>query len=111
MMLLGTDLDALRIMQRVEPEVALRDRTFARQKELGVIPYAAELTPRSAGIPAWEDMSDAIKPVLAREIEVLATMTRESSRVVPVVQAGPSAAPRPPGAPCHVHGVAHQRPG
>ena len=50
----------------------LREETFARQKQLGVIPQAAELTARSAGIPAWDEMSDKIKPVLAREMEVYA---------------------------------------
>ena len=30
--------------------------TFARQKELGVIPRDAELTARPAEIPAWDDM-------------------------------------------------------
>ena len=50
----------------------VREETFARQKALGVIPEDAALTERSAGIPAWEEMSDAIKPVLAREMEVYA---------------------------------------
>ena len=50
----------------------IRKETFARQKALGVIPADAELTERSAGIPAWDEMSDAIKPVLAREMEVYA---------------------------------------
>jgi arylsulfatase len=49
-----------------------RERTFARQKELGVIPADAELTARHAEIPAWDDMPDALKPVLAREMEVYA---------------------------------------
>src|SRR6186713_1047560 len=51
---------------------ALRERTFARQKELGVIPADAELTERHAEIPAWDDMPDELKPVLAREMEVYA---------------------------------------
>jgi arylsulfatase len=51
---------------------ALRKRTFARQKELGVIPADAELTSRPAEIPAWEDMPDAMKPILARQMEVYA---------------------------------------
>ena len=49
-----------------------RERTFARQKELGVIPADAELTERHAEIPAWEDMPDELKPVLARQMEVYA---------------------------------------
>jgi arylsulfatase len=50
----------------------LRERTFARQKELGVIPADAELTERHAEIPAWDDMPVELKPVLAREMEVYA---------------------------------------
>ena len=49
-----------------------RERTFARQKELGVIPVDAELTVRHDVIPAWDDMPDELKPVLAREMEVYA---------------------------------------
>jgi arylsulfatase A-like enzyme len=49
-----------------------RERTFARQKELGVIPADAELTARSAELTAWEDMPDELKPVLARQMEVYA---------------------------------------
>ncbi|WP_029137971.1 arylsulfatase [Nakamurella lactea] len=50
----------------------LREETFARQKEAGVIPADAALTERSAGIPAWDEMSDALKPALARQMEVYA---------------------------------------
>ena len=49
-----------------------RERTFARQKELGVIPADAELNPRHAEIPAWDDMPAELKPVLEREMEVYA---------------------------------------
>jgi arylsulfatase A-like enzyme len=51
---------------------ALREETFARQKELGVIPADAVLTERHAEIPAYEDMPEELKPVLAREMEVYA---------------------------------------
>jgi arylsulfatase len=50
----------------------LREETFERQKRLGVIPSDAELTVRPEGIPAWDDEPDAMKPVLAREMEVYA---------------------------------------
>lgn len=49
-----------------------RERTFVRQKELGVIPADAELTARHDEIPAWDDMPDELKPVLARQMEVYA---------------------------------------
>jgi arylsulfatase len=51
---------------------ALRERTLARQKELGIVPEDAELTARAAEIPAWDDMPDDLKPVLARQMEVYA---------------------------------------
>ena len=50
----------------------LREETFARQKDLGVIPQDAELTARPSEIPAWDDMPEDLKPVLAREMEVYA---------------------------------------
>jgi len=51
---------------------AQRERTFAKQQELGVIPADAELTARPAEISAWDDMDDDLKPVLARQMEVYA---------------------------------------
>ncbi len=50
----------------------VREETFARQKELGVIPQNAELTARSEGIPAWDEMAEELKPVLERQMEVYA---------------------------------------
>ena len=50
----------------------LREETFARQKELGVIPPDAELTARPDEIPAWDEIPDDLKPVLARQMEVYA---------------------------------------
>jgi arylsulfatase A-like enzyme len=51
---------------------ALREETLARQKDLGAVPPDAELTARPDEIPAWEDMPDDLKPVLARQMEVYA---------------------------------------
>jgi arylsulfatase A-like enzyme len=51
---------------------ALRERTFAKQKELGVIPADAELTARHDEIPAWDDMPEELKPVLSRQMEIYA---------------------------------------
>ena len=51
---------------------ALRERTLARQKERGIVPTDAELTARPPEIPAWDDMADDLKPVLARQMEVYA---------------------------------------
>ncbi|MGH9214549.1 MAG: sulfatase-like hydrolase/transferase [Acidimicrobiales bacterium] len=50
----------------------LREETFARQKELGVIPPDAELSARPEEIPAWDDMPAELQPVLSRQMEVYA---------------------------------------
>ena len=50
----------------------LREETFARQKEAGVVPADAELTPRDDAFPAWEDVPDKLKPFYARQMEVYA---------------------------------------
>ena len=51
---------------------ALRERTLEQQKEMGVVPEDAELTTRPDEIPAWDEMPDDLKPVLARQMEVYA---------------------------------------
>jgi arylsulfatase len=51
---------------------AQREQTLARQKELGVVPQDAELTPRNPLITAWDDMPEELKPVLERQMEVYA---------------------------------------
>ena len=48
------------------------NRRSPGSKELGVIPADADLTVRHAEIPAWDDMPDELKPVLARQMEVYA---------------------------------------
>ena len=50
----------------------IREQTFARQKELGVIPPDCQLTERHAEIAAWDEMPDELKPVLRRQMEVYA---------------------------------------
>ena len=49
---------------------ALRERTLARQKELGVVPEDTELTARPDLFPAWESLSDAERTLYARQMEV-----------------------------------------
>jgi arylsulfatase len=51
---------------------ALREEILARQKELGVVPPETELTARHEEIPAWDDMPEQLKPVLARQMEIYA---------------------------------------
>jgi arylsulfatase A-like enzyme len=50
----------------------LREGILVRQKELGVVPQDTVLTERHDEIPAWDDMPDELKPVLARQMEVYA---------------------------------------
>jgi arylsulfatase A-like enzyme len=50
----------------------LREETFERQKKLGVIPKDSQLTKRHKEIPAWDEMPEALKPVLRRQMEVYA---------------------------------------
>jgi arylsulfatase A-like enzyme len=50
----------------------LREETFARQKKLGVIPEDSQLTARSTEIPGWDEMPEAFKPVLSRQMELYA---------------------------------------
>ena len=51
---------------------ALRDRIYARQMEIGIIPPGTRLTPRPDQIPAWTDYNDRYKPVARRLMEVYA---------------------------------------
>jgi len=49
-----------------------RERTLARQKELGVVPADTQLTQRSPGIEAWDSLKPDEKRVFARMMEVYA---------------------------------------
>jgi len=51
---------------------AYRERTFERQKQLGVIPADADLTPRNDAFPAWDSVPEEQRPLLARQMEVFA---------------------------------------
>lgn len=50
----------------------LRARTFAQQKQRGLIPQDAKLTERHEEIPAWDDMPAELRPVLVRQMEIYA---------------------------------------
>jgi arylsulfatase A-like enzyme len=50
----------------------LREETFRRQKELGVIPEDTELTPRPEELAAWESLNTEQKKLMARQMEVYA---------------------------------------
>jgi arylsulfatase A-like enzyme len=61
---------------------AQRERTIARQKELGVIPANAELTARPEQIPAWDDMPEELKPALRRQMETYAGFLEHTDHCV-----------------------------
>jgi arylsulfatase A-like enzyme len=60
----------------------LREETFARQQELGVIPADAVLTPRDAAFPAWDDVPDNLKALYARQMEVYAGFSENADHNV-----------------------------
>ncbi|MFD7938297.1 arylsulfatase [Streptomyces sp. NPDC059755] len=51
---------------------AYREQTFARQKQLGVVPSDAQLSPRDPDVPAWESLSAEARRLAARLMEVYA---------------------------------------
>jgi arylsulfatase A-like enzyme/uncharacterized membrane protein len=51
---------------------ALREEVFARQKQLGIIPQDAVLTPRPDAFPAWDSLDEDSKKLYARQMEVYA---------------------------------------
>jgi arylsulfatase len=73
----------------------LRAATVARQKALGVIPRAAQPTPRPATVPAWDSFSPAQRKIAARQMEVfagfLAHADHEVGRLIDAVTKGPHA--------------------
>jgi arylsulfatase A-like enzyme len=72
-----------------------REETFARQKQLGVVPPDARLTVRSEGLPAWDSLNPDQKRVYARMMEVFAAygahVDHHMGRVVEAVKQLPDA--------------------
>jgi len=68
----------------------LREREFANQKRLGVIPNDAELTPWPDSIPKWYSLSAEAKKLYIRQAEVyaayLAYTDHEIGRVVQAIE-------------------------
>ena len=50
----------------------MREEIFVRQKQLGVIPANAQLTPRAKEFPAWDSLSQDEQRIYAHEMEVFA---------------------------------------
>jgi len=51
---------------------AMRERIFARQKQIGYIPVDTKLTPRPESMAAWNDIPEKEKPFQRRLMEVFA---------------------------------------
>jgi arylsulfatase A-like enzyme len=51
---------------------AWRERTYARQLELGLIPRGTRLSPRPRWVPAWDDLGDMERAVASRFMECFA---------------------------------------
>ncbi len=51
---------------------AWREATFARQREMGIVPEGTELAPRPPWVPAWENLSEDERRVAARFMECFA---------------------------------------
>jgi arylsulfatase len=68
----------------------VREETFARQKQLGVIPANAQLTARHKEIPAWDSLNADQQRLYARMMEVYAGYLEQTDhnvgRVVEAIQ-------------------------
>ena len=60
----------------------LREETFARQKQMGVIPAGTKLTPRPKEIPAWSDMSADQQRLFERQMEAFAGFAEHTDHEV-----------------------------
>ncbi|MDF0643296.1 MAG: arylsulfatase [Nitrospira sp.] len=68
----------------------VREETFARQKQIGIIPANTQLTPRPKEIPAWDSFDADHKKVFARMMEVYAAALshadHEIGRVIDAIE-------------------------
>jgi arylsulfatase len=60
----------------------LRKETYARQKEMGVIPADAKLTPRPKEIPAWSETSADQRRLFERQMETFAGFAEHTDHEV-----------------------------
>ncbi|MEY9361223.1 arylsulfatase A-like enzyme [Bradyrhizobium yuanmingense] len=68
----------------------LRERIFANQKRLGVIPANTQLTPWPDSLPRWDSLSEVKKKIVTRQADVFAAFTayndHEIGRVIQAVE-------------------------
>src|SRR6478672_4748190 len=60
----------------------LREETFAKQKQMGVIPANAELTKRPKEIPSWDSQTPDQKKLEARQMETFAGFSEHTDEQV-----------------------------
>jgi arylsulfatase len=60
----------------------LREETYARQKQMGVIPADAKLTPRPKEIPAWDEQSADQKRLFEKQMETFAGFSEHTDHEV-----------------------------
>jgi arylsulfatase A-like enzyme len=60
----------------------LREETFARQKELGVIPENTKLAPKPEDLPDWDDLTENEKKLFAVQMEAFAGFTGHTDHEV-----------------------------
>ena len=67
-----------------------REETFARQKQLGIVPQNAKLAPKPADIKDWDKLTPDEKRLFARQMEVFAAFAAhtdyEIGRVVKAIE-------------------------
>jgi arylsulfatase len=61
---------------------AYREKAFARQKELGVVPADAEISRHDPDVPEWGSLSNDARRLYAREMEVFAGFLSHTDRHV-----------------------------
>ena len=57
---------------------AQREATLARQKEIGLVPEDAELSPWADGVPHWDELDETERKVAARFMETYAGFTEHA---------------------------------
>ena len=62
--------------------LAMREKTFARQKEMGIIPQNSKLAPMPKDIKEWESLTDQERALFETQIETFAGFTAQTDHEV-----------------------------
>lgn len=60
----------------------VRGETLARQKEIGIMPESAEVPPLNPGVKAWDALTDELRRLFARQMEVFAAFTTHTDEQI-----------------------------